>query len=330
MTTSAEEIQFLKKYTESKPMLSAWGGFVVERIKETVKKSIEHKQFSVESFFKVSPCYRLKEDESLRDKAFRRGKNYIDPWNQITDKVGCRFVVLLLSDIQIVEDAIKNIDAWTFSHDRDFNVEKINDPEKFAYQSQHYVLKCKDKLELDGVTIPQGTPCEVQIRTLMQHAYSEMSHDFLYKSKFQKQNQVVRMISRCSAMIESTDELFDQAKTEICKYEETFDNLCSMTLEFLNSNGALYELDEQDENIARRLIKIWTDEKVKEYSEFLGSVALDYLKNEKNLGTVSNIQILFFVKRYKLLFEQMLDDLGLPEEDYRIAYIAAGELIPTE
>ena len=35
----------------------------------------------------------------------------------------------------------------------------------------------------NGHTIEKDTPCEIQIRTLEQHAYAELSHDYVYKKE---------------------------------------------------------------------------------------------------------------------------------------------------
>ena len=60
------------------------------------------------------------------------------------------------------------------------------------------------------ITIPSNTPCEIQIRTLLQHAYSELTHDTVYKPQKKAEPQVHRLIARSMAMIETTDIIFGE------------------------------------------------------------------------------------------------------------------------
>ncbi|MCV5435110.1 (p)ppGpp synthetase, partial [Escherichia coli] len=76
------------------------------------------------SILKIEPSYRLKDISSLIEKAFYRSKNYQNPYKEITDKVGVRFVVLLTDDIPIIKEIIENFNLWEYSEDRDFIKEK--------------------------------------------------------------------------------------------------------------------------------------------------------------------------------------------------------------
>lgn len=331
MEYSAEEQKFLELFESNKSVYEAWGDYVVKEICGAVEKNLSDRNLPLSCFFKIPPKYRLKDAESLVKKAYHRNKPYKDPWNDITDKVGCRFVVLLLSDIEIVEKAIsEKKDIWTFSHDRDFKKEINENPEKFAYQSQHYILRNIESLQLNGVEIPRDTPCEVQIRTLMQHAYSEITHDTIYKSDFKRKNEIVRLMSRCSALIESTDEIFEQANKSLNGLNEKFHFLYDCTKAFVKTNNLKCFEKKDDLKISRKLIDLWDDEKIKEYKDFLDQVAFDYANEDKNplIVNLSDLQILFFILRYKRLFEDNLDELELKESDYLNAYIAAGLSIP--
>ncbi|MCE9661927.1 hypothetical protein LY622_00590 [Halomonas sp. M5N1S17] len=199
------ESDFRKTWEEEKPVYRAWGKYVVDKI----INSIEDSDIKSNEFFKIPPGFRLKDDGSLIDKAFyRSGKNYSDPYNQIEDKVGSRFVVLLLEDISRICQIIECSGAWQFDRCKHFDEDRKNDPLLFTYQSVHYILRPKSDLEFDGVTIPCSTPCEVQIRTLLQHAHAELTHDAIYKSKRTVQPAVHRTVAKSMALIETTDDFF--------------------------------------------------------------------------------------------------------------------------
>lgn len=150
---------------------------------------------------------------------FRPGKSYSDPFNDITDKVGLRFVVLLTSEIRIVTDLLESIPGWDVRKDRDYEEEKLSNPTPFLYQSVHYVVWPKSDLTIGGLTVPAGTTCEIQVRTLLQHAYSELSHDAVYKPKTLVNPQIHREMARSMALIETADNCFQDVAVSMMDKE---------------------------------------------------------------------------------------------------------------
>ncbi|MBY6209715.1 MULTISPECIES: GTP pyrophosphokinase family protein [Halomonas] len=206
------EPEFRERWDEEKPIYEAWGGYIVEKIKEKIKSSGE----DLGTFFKVPPGYRLKDDSSLVDKAFYRpGKNYSNPYDDIEDKVGARFIVLLLDDIDKICDILDEEDAWVSDPCKHFADERDKDPLLFTYQSVHYILRPKEELEFSGITIPDSIPCEVQIRTLLQHAHAELTHDAIYKAKRTVQPEVHRTVAKSMALIETTDGFFSEVTRKL-------------------------------------------------------------------------------------------------------------------
>ncbi|MGC8001178.1 GTP pyrophosphokinase, partial [Salmonella enterica] len=78
-------------------------------------------------------------------------KKYANPYHDITDKAGIRFVVLLTSDIKKIEEALISSPAWEYSKDRDYEEERLAKPLVFTYQSVHYVVRAIRDIEVDGV-----------------------------------------------------------------------------------------------------------------------------------------------------------------------------------
>lgn len=204
------EEEFLQKYRAEKEIYLAFGKYVKETIINKLEKVVD-----IHSFLKINVEPRLKNEESLINKAFYRQKNYKDPYIQITDKVGLRFVVLLVKDIDIIKKIIDSEESWNISLDRDFEEERKERPEVFTYQSIHYIVSNIREIYVNEMIIPRGTTCEIQIRTLLQHSYSELTHDRVYKSKTVTHPEVNRKIARSMALIETTDQLFDEVNTAI-------------------------------------------------------------------------------------------------------------------
>jgi ppGpp synthetase/RelA/SpoT-type nucleotidyltranferase len=199
------EQEFTEKFNSKKHIYTAWGEYIKETIISELTKDVE----DVATFLRITPTSRVKELNSLIQKAFYRGKEYSNPFDDITDKVGIRFVVLLVDDIKTLSCIVER-QEWESSKDRDFEKERLDNPNIFTYQSVHYIVRNRKVIEFEDIEIPIGTPCEVQIRTLLQHAYSELTHDTVYKPKTRTVPEMHRLIAQSMALIETTDKIFEE------------------------------------------------------------------------------------------------------------------------
>jgi hypothetical protein len=143
-------------------------------------------------------------------------------------------VVLLKDDVRLICELIDNMDQWECSKDRDFEKEKLDHPTTFDYQSVHYIVRNKAGISAGKTLIPNNTPCEIQIRTLLQHAYSELTHDTIYKPKTRATPDVVRSVSKSIALIEVTDDIFGQVTMRLQSYQDKSDD-------FLKGLQSLYD-----------------------------------------------------------------------------------------
>lgn len=209
------ETDFIARWRTERASYEAWGGFIVNEILAGLPQLFAG--IEVGSFVKIPVIPRVKTEDSLISKAFYRGKPYTDPFAEIEDKIGVRFVVLLTADIEKISHVIDASKNWKASLDRDFEAERESRPLEFVYQSKHYVVRANDGLSFDGVPIPAGTPCEIQIRTLLQHAHSELTHDNIYKREegTEVTKKVERTIAKSMALIEAVDDYFVAALEEL-------------------------------------------------------------------------------------------------------------------
>jgi putative GTP pyrophosphokinase len=208
------EDDFLKRWSDERPMYEAWGKFVASSLVEGLRPLVS--PVSTDVFIRIPVMPRLKSDGSFITKAFyRTEKNYTDPFAQITDKVGVRFVVLLGSQIPTVCRSVEMSNAWDWSKDKDYEEEIAKAPFEFRYQSVHYIVRCRGDRTLNGQSVVAGTPCEVQIRTLLQHAHSEMTHDTIYKPSVKGTPAMLRAAAKSMALIEATNDYFEELVKEI-------------------------------------------------------------------------------------------------------------------
>jgi ppGpp synthetase/RelA/SpoT-type nucleotidyltranferase len=199
------EKEFIERYKLERSIYESWGNY----LKDYILRELRNEYVNLDKILKVPVSCRTKDIESLVTKAFYRKKDYKDPYQDITDKVGIRFVVMTERQVDSISRIIESCVNWLkYSKDVDYNILREVHPEEFDYQSQHYIVKNLNEIKLDEYTIPQDTPCEIQIRTLEQHAYAEVSHELFYKKNCAQDGKALRLLARTAAFNEQSDELF--------------------------------------------------------------------------------------------------------------------------
>ncbi|MDY5786545.1 GTP pyrophosphokinase family protein [Corynebacterium sp.] len=153
---------------------------------------------------------RIKSWPSLKAKArkVRDGAPvYPDPWNDIRDIIGARITVLHSTEIP----AVLKLLADSFEVLR--SVDKAKETRvsgTFGYGSHHLILKVTE--ETESLESYAGTVFEVQVRTILQHAWAEFEHDIRYKraNGGTADPQVDRAFALAAGLIELADQQFDQ------------------------------------------------------------------------------------------------------------------------
>lgn len=229
--------EFLTRYEEDKSAFRALGNYVNNTIADGIKEI--RKIDSLDLYLKIPAVPRLKTDKSIVEKAFLR-KNYSNPYEDITDKIGVRYVVLLTEHVKEISDVVESSDKWEASKDRDFEAEREANPLLFDYQSIHYIIKLENSINYEGVQISSDMSCEVQIRTLAQHAYSELTHDLIYKSRLKAKPEVQRAVAKSMSLIEIIDSIFMEVHMKVSEeskdYNSMFDELLSIYKRIQNPN----------------------------------------------------------------------------------------------
>ncbi len=184
---------FRRQLVDMRPVLQAWGDFVLSRLEEAGLS------------LQLLQC-RVKDPDSAVGKISR--KRYDDPMVEMTDLVGVRVVVLLTPELERIRKWVTAENEWEAVISRDPDLEMAEKPEKFDYQSLHFEIRAEKDYQFDGVTVPAGTCCEFQARTLMQHAYAEVVHDNIYKSSWPAPTKAKRFVASSAALISTADHLF--------------------------------------------------------------------------------------------------------------------------
>jgi ppGpp synthetase/RelA/SpoT-type nucleotidyltranferase len=151
---------------------------------------------------------RAKDIESFKAKAMRDDKEYTDALGQITDLAGIRIVTNVLSDV----DSVCKIIEESFDVDKENSIDKSKalDPDRFGYLSIHYVVKLSgNRYSLKEYADFKDLKAEIQIRTVLQHAWAAISHKLVYKSSNEVPRELRRKLYRVSALLEEADGSFD-------------------------------------------------------------------------------------------------------------------------
>lgn len=196
---SEEDIK--KAYKDLVTDLNTWGTFV----DETIKRLLSAYKYGE---IQIMPKHRVKDEQSFITKALYRGKRYEDPMHQIEDKVGTRIITLVTDIVDKVSIDLKSCNLWNIKESKSKQEVFEDIPEKFGYQSIHYIVTPKDNCCTFATNDLKILTCEIQVRTLLQHAYAEISHDNVYKGPYKNDPAVLRQLAKSMALMEAADDYF--------------------------------------------------------------------------------------------------------------------------
>jgi ppGpp synthetase/RelA/SpoT-type nucleotidyltranferase len=241
-----KEENIVREFNQLKVHLKEWGKMVDNHIMGMIKQFPEGKYF-----LKIHPKYRLKTDLSYKEKALYRKKEYTNPIIDIEDKIGTRIVLLKSTDIDLISTKILESNFWNSKVTKSRTNEIEDKPTIFDYQSQHIVVWPKTNCGFNKEILTALT-CEIQIRTLLQHAFAEVSHDSTYKGPYKNDAEIIRQLSKSMALMEATDDyfckIFEIMKDETRRYSNYLKELNRIyTSEFLKkgqSTQISYELSD--------------------------------------------------------------------------------------
>jgi putative GTP pyrophosphokinase len=219
-----------------------------QKIKELINSLIKEKGITVHGIES-----RVKDRDSL-SKKIRRKEDKYNALEDITDTLGLRIITYFEDDV----DRIANILKEQFNLDDNNSVDKRkkNNPDTFGYASLHYVLKLKEpRNSLPEYQRFKEIQFELQIRSILQHAWAEIEHDIGYKNPVSIPKEIRRNSSRISSLLELADIEFIRIKEEIKNYaNEVKENIQFKQLdipidkitlkEFIKNSKVIKELDE--------------------------------------------------------------------------------------
>ena len=180
--------------------------------------------------------HRVKTEGSLAGKLKLKGGKYKDIFD-ITDLVGIRVITFYIDDVDKVASIVERL--FEVDWDNSIDKRKAHEIDSFGYLSLHYICRIPESAYSDPEH-PEVNKIrfEVQMRTVLQHAWANMNHDTGYKSGVEIPTIYMRNMSRLAGMLELVDDEFSRIRREITDYRRNVQNLvASGNLEEVQLDG---------------------------------------------------------------------------------------------
>ena len=263
----------LKEYREQRP--------VFEKMQETLPAQVRA-LFDEAGIIVASIESRIKEEASLAGKLELKGAKYAS-LEDITDVFGIRIITFYTDDVDKVASGVERLFEvdWENSVDK----RKLLEVDSFGYLSLHYICRAPD--------FPYRF--EVQMRTILQHAWANMNHDTGYKTGVEVPVEYLRNMNRLAGMLELVDEQFSRIRTEINDYRRQVQSLVA--------SGRLEEVPLDGDS----------------YRSFLNLAPFDSLNRRiasVNQAEIQDVTLMPFLAVFKTLGFKTLGDLADLIRDY--------------
>ncbi len=203
----------LDEYDRALPVLRARGQALQAELTAWLAAAPGLKIHSVE--------LRLKGRASLAHKLARPDRDYAELWD-ITDLIGLRVITYFEDAVDRVAELVERRLPVDLSHSIDKR--RRHQAGAFGYRSLHYVCRLGYGVgHGDGPgdsddLLPERARCEVQVRTVLEHAWAEIEHDLGYKAPGAMPGPVRRRLHRIAGLLELADQEFVGIRRELDDY----------------------------------------------------------------------------------------------------------------
>jgi putative GTP pyrophosphokinase len=159
--------------------------------------------------------HRVKEFDSFHEKVQRKG--YVNAFEEVEDICGLRIICYYPSDLDKISKLIKNEFEVLESTDK----ADVLEPDRFGYRSLHFIITVKREwLNAPNYRGLDGLKAEIQVRTILMHAWADVEHKLAYKRKEHVPSQLRRRLSQLSALFEVADQHLDSLREEREEYKQ--------------------------------------------------------------------------------------------------------------
>jgi putative GTP pyrophosphokinase len=165
----------------------------------------------------LSVTGRAKTVESVVEKVERKG--YTDIARQMTDLCGIRVITYMDRDVEKVCDIIRD----NFHPHDDKSLDKSSELEvdQVGYRSMHFICDLgAERVKLAENSRYKDLVFEVQVRSVLQHAWAEIEHDRSYKFSGELPSHLKRRLHLIAGTLELLDREFNGIANELDEYKK--------------------------------------------------------------------------------------------------------------
>lgn len=200
----------LDEYQKQRPLFRSFAQMLADLLKQILKAN----DITVNAI----PC-REKDPDSLLKKVSKEGNEQkYTKLSDITDLAGVRIITYFSDDVDKIAAIIE--DEFVVDSEKSIDKRKTLDPDRFGYISLHYIIKLKpNRAMLPEYSAFTDLYAEIQVRSILQHAWAEIEHDLGYKSRREIPRDIRRSFSRLAGLLELTDIEFLRIRDELLDYQ---------------------------------------------------------------------------------------------------------------
>lgn len=135
----------------------------------------------------------------------------------VDDLVGIRIVCNNLSDVEYVQSIVEDFSEWqegdpgSLGRERDSERQYIDRPKESGYRAYHVNLMTV----VPQLHAPSHVRGELQIRTLLQDGWGELTHEDTYKPGVELPPLVVKLSRRMADLLAAVDDLAQDVRDEL-------------------------------------------------------------------------------------------------------------------
>lgn len=198
--------------------------------------------------------HRIKTKDSLQRKVGTKDASY-DGLGDVHDLLGLRVITFFPGEVDRAAKVIER--EFTIDHENSVDKRALLDPDRFGYLSLHYVASLDEsRAQLTEHARFENQKFEIQIRSILQHAWAEIEHDLGYHTAGAIPDSFRRRFSRLAGLLEIADDEFETLRNEIAQYQSSVNKDISKApesvpidqdsiLALIRSNKIIRDLDQR-------------------------------------------------------------------------------------
>lgn len=198
-----------------------------ETLASVLKEVLDHAVKELAPFAIVQS--RPKSLASFGEKIWRKKHKYKNPVNRLTDLCGARVITHTAAQVEAVSEFIEQ--HFDIDWENTVDVSQRLKPTEFGYRSVHYIVKFRRGVfpsDRVGVRIPStllrmpNRRAEIQVRTVLEHAWADVWHDLIYKSDYRVPQRWIRETAGLAALLEGADSSVSRIQNSLATYRASY------------------------------------------------------------------------------------------------------------